>query len=223
MAKDDKPSGLATGIREKLIQAKQTWARQGRLLTGQTGDRASRLPPGQHEVKNWPVLDLGVQPLITEAAWELTIDGLVAQPLVWRFADFQAQPAFSDISDIHCVTAWSRYDNHWEGVGTRHLLALVQPKPEAAHVICHAHDGYTTNLTLEQFAAPDALLAYRWEGQPISREHGGPVRMVVPRYYFWKSAKWIRRLEFVAKDRPGFWEERGYHNEGDPWNEDRYS
>jgi DMSO/TMAO reductase YedYZ molybdopterin-dependent catalytic subunit len=126
------------------------------------------------------------------------------------------------MSDIHCVTAWSRYDNRWEGVSGKHLLSVVQPLERATFLVCHSHDGYTTNLALEHFADDDVLLAYKWEGQEIPREHGGPVRAIVPRFYFWKSAKWIKRIEFVAKDKPGFWENRGYHNEGDPWKEQRY-
>jgi DMSO/TMAO reductase YedYZ molybdopterin-dependent catalytic subunit len=141
---------------------------------------------------------------------------------VWTFQDFLAQPQMQSTSDIHCVTAWSRYDNRWEGVSARHILSVVQPMERAKFLVCHSHDGYTTNLALEQFADDDVLLAYKWEGQEIPREHGGPVRAIVPKFYFWKSAKWIKRIEFVAKDKPGFWENRGYHNEGDPWQEQRY-
>jgi DMSO/TMAO reductase YedYZ molybdopterin-dependent catalytic subunit len=120
------------------------------------------------------------------------------------------------------VTAWSRYDNRWEGVAAKHILSVVQPLERAKHLVCYSHDGYTTNLALEQFDDDDVLLAYKWEGEPISSEHGGPVRAIVPKFYFWKSAKWIKRIEFVARDKPGFWENRGYHNEGDPWQEQRY-
>lgn len=127
------------------------------------------------------------------------------------------------MSDIHCVTTWSRYDNAWEGLSTRALLEACQPKPEARFVVLQSHDGYTTNLSLDDFAADDALLAHTWQGQPISGEHGGPVRMVVPHLYFWKSAKRLQRIEFVAEDKPGYWEVRGYHNRGDPWLEQRYS
>jgi DMSO/TMAO reductase YedYZ molybdopterin-dependent catalytic subunit len=221
MAKDD---GVIGRIKDKLVESKQRWAREGRLLTGE-GDAAHirRLPPGQREVKNWPVLDLGVQPAVTLADWRLTVDGLVGNPMTWTWDDFLAQPQIEHMSDIHCVTAWSRYDNRWSGVAAKHLLALVAPRPEARHVICHSHDGYTTNLRLAAFDDDDVLLAHRWEGKPIPVEHGGPVRVVVPKLYFWKSAKWIRRLEFSAEDRPGFWEVRGYHNEADPWQEERYS
>lgn len=221
MADDDKPT-LIGQIKDKLIGTKQKWAEEGRLLTGETASPAQRLPPGQRLVKDWPVLDLGVQPQIPLDRWRLTVDGAVRHPLIWDWAAFQAQPQSDDVSDIHCVTAWSRYDNRWTGVAARHLLALVQPKPEVRHVILQSHDGYTTNIRLEHFAAPDVLLARAWEGRPLSREHGGPVRLIVPRFYFWKSAKWLERIEFRIDDAPGFWEVRGYHNEGDPWREQRY-
>ncbi len=211
-------------IRDKLVAAKESWAREGRGLTGAAGDPArDRLPPGQRLVTDWPVLDLGVVPRVTTETWTLAVDGLVERPLVWRWADFLAQPQERVVSDIHCVTSWSRYDNRWEGVRTRRLLALVGPKPEARFVVCHSSDGYTTNLPLDAFADDDALLAARWEGEPISRDHGGPVRVVVPRLYFWKSAKWLKRLELVAEDRRGYWEVRGYHNDADPWKEERYA
>jgi DMSO/TMAO reductase YedYZ molybdopterin-dependent catalytic subunit len=173
-------------------------------------------------VTNWPVLDLGVQPHVPTETWQLTVDGAVTTPLVLDWAGFMALPQAEDVSDIHCVTQWSRYDNRWQGVKTQVLLGLVQPRPEAAHVILHSHDGYTTNVTLEHFAEDDCLVAHSHDGVPLTREHGGPARLVIPRYYFWKSAKWIKRIEFSAVDKPGFWEVRGYHNIGDPWLEDRY-
>lgn len=211
-------------LKTKLIDAKQSWAREGRHLTGEIGDRSrDRLPPGQHEVRTWPVLDLGIQPAISTENFTLAVDGAVARPLSWNWADFLAQPQTDSRSDIHCVTAWSRFDNHWQGVSSQHLVALAEPLPEATGVVLHGHDGYTTNLRLEHFTAPDVLLVHQWEGQPLSREHGGPVRLVVPQFYFWKSAKWLKRIEFVTRNRPGYWEERGYHNEGDPWAEQRYS
>ncbi|MFC7334585.1 sulfite oxidase-like oxidoreductase [Rhodocista pekingensis] len=215
--------GLIGQIKQKLVESKQRWAREGRHLTGIQGEPGQRLPPGQREVKNWPVLDLGVQPDIRPETWHLRVDGLVETPTVWKWDDFRAQPRFQDVSDIHCVTAWSRYENLWEGVSARHILSVVKPKPEARHILFHSFDGYTTNLPLAAFDDDDVLLADTWEGKPITREHGGPVRVVVPKLYFWKSAKWVNRMEFLAEDRPGFWEERGYHNEGDPWKEQRYS
>jgi DMSO/TMAO reductase YedYZ molybdopterin-dependent catalytic subunit len=209
-------------VKPKLVESKQKWADEGRLLTGRHADPAQRLPPGQREVKNWPVLDLGVQPDVPIQKWRLDVDGLVDNPVSWSWQDFAAQPQAKIASDIHCVTAWSRFDNHWEGVSTRRLLDLVKPKPQARFVIQHSYDGYTTNVPLEYFAGDDVLLACKWEGKPIPREHGGPVRLVLPRLYFWKSAKWLTRLEFVEFDKPGFWELRGYHDRGDPWMEERY-
>ena len=220
MSASDTPDDLPNA---KLVGAKEKWAEEGRLLTGASAPRADRLPPGQRLVNNWPVLDLGIQPEIALGQWELTIDGLVANPTTWTWAQFKEQPVFKDLSDMHCVTAWSRYDNHWEGVSARHILDVVQPKAEAKHVVLHSYDGYTTNVALSVFEDVDVLLAHSWEGKPISKEHGGPVRVIIPKFYLWKSAKWVRRIEFVSRDRPGFWEERGYHNEGDPWTEQRYS
>ncbi|TRW17823.1 sulfite oxidase-like oxidoreductase [Glacieibacterium frigidum] len=214
---------MAEGYKDKLVATKQAWARAGRLVTGKAGDpEHDRLPPGQRLVENWPVLDLGVQPAIALADWQLTVDGLVANPLTWTYAELLAQPQTEDTSDIHCVTQWSRYDNNWTGVTTQHLLNLVKPLPSAAHLVLHAYDGYTTNVTLEQFSDDDCLIAHTHDGAPLSREHGGPVRLVIPRYYLWKSAKWLKRIEFVGADRPGFWENRGYHNFADPWLEQRY-
>jgi len=220
---DRREISLLGAIRDKLIAKKQEWAEGGRLLTGTQGDpERDRLPPGQRLVRDWPVLDLGVQPDVPTALFRLTIDGLVENPVSLDWDAFNALPQTELVSDIHCVTQWSRYDNRWAGVAARDLLALVRPKPEARHILFHAHDGYTTNVTLANFDQPDVLLAHSWEGKPMPRQHGGPVRVVIPRYYLWKSAKWVRRLEFLAADKPGFWEVRGYHNEGDPWKEDRY-
>ena len=219
----DDEDGLLGRARRKLVASKQRWAREGRLLTGRSAQReAERLPPGQRRVENWPVLDLGVQPEVPVERWQLAIDGLVEAPVRWDWTTFRAQPSFRDVSDIHCVTAWSRFDNRWEGVSARHLIATVRPLPAARFVVLHGHDDYTTNLPLADFAGEDVLLAHSWQGKPLAREHGGPVRAVVPRLYFWKSAKWLRRIEFLADDRRGFWEERGYHDRGDPWTEERY-
>jgi DMSO/TMAO reductase YedYZ molybdopterin-dependent catalytic subunit len=220
MADDNR---LDAGMKAKLVAVKQAWARAGRLLTGTSDpERAERLPPGQRLVTNWPVLDLGIQPDISRAEWRLAVDGAVANPIIWDWAALMAQPAFEDVSDIHCVTQWSRFDNHWQGVSTQHLLSVVQPLPNAAHVVLHGYDGYTTNVRLDHFAGDDCLLAHSHDGSPIAREHGGPVRAIIPRWYLWKSAKWLQRIEIVAGDKPGFWETRGYHNEGDPWTEQRY-
>jgi len=208
----------------KLTQTKQRWAREGRFLTGKIArPDDQRLPPGQHLTQDWPVLDLGITPDIPRERWRLDVYGAVETPLFWDFAQFSTQPQSTFISDIHCVTTWSRYDNQWEGLSTRALLDACQPKPEVRFVVLESHDGYTTNLSLEDFAAEDALLAHSWQGSPIERDHGGPVRVIVPHLYFWKSAKWLQRIQFVTEDKPGYWEVRGYHNRGDPWQEQRYS
>jgi DMSO/TMAO reductase YedYZ molybdopterin-dependent catalytic subunit len=208
----------------KLTRTKQRWAEEGRFLTGRSArPETERLPPGQHLVKDWPVLDLGLQPDVSEQRFRLDAVGSIEHPVSWSWAQFMAQPQVDSVSDIHCVTSWSRLDNAWQGVPTRQLLSAVEPKPEASVVVLHSHDGYTTNLALEDFAAEDAILAHSWQGRPLSPEHGGPVRLVVPHLYFWKSAKWLQRIEFRGADKPGFWETRGYHNRGDPWREERYS
>ncbi len=219
MAEDD-GIRLEGEVREKLVRSKERWARDGRLLTGTTGE--DRLPPGQRLVTDFPVLDLGVQPAVAPDRWRLRLEGLVEERRAFDWDAFMALPQQDFVSDIHCVTAWSRYDNQWQGVATRTLLEICRPRPEARYVVFHSYDGYTTNVTLEAFAAEDALVAHSWNGAPLERVHGGPARIVMPRWYFWKSAKWVTRIEFVAEDQPGFWEVRGYHNEADPWLEQRY-
>lgn len=226
MADDD--IEMTGKVRDKLIERKQDWAREGRLLTGSAGDpqrnhQRDRLPPAQRLVKDWPVLDLGAQPNVTEQKFRLDIDGAVEHRLSLTLAEFMALPQVDYVSDMHCVTQWSRYDNHWKGVSAREVLRLVQPRPEVKHVIFTSFDGYTTNIRLDQFDQPDVFLVHQWEGKPVPREHGGPVRMMVPRLYLWKSAKWLRRIHFTISDHPGFWETRGYNNNADPWLEERYA
>jgi DMSO/TMAO reductase YedYZ molybdopterin-dependent catalytic subunit len=224
MTDDDTGVPLEGRLHEKLIEAKQGWAREGRLLTGVTADPAGeRLPPGQMLVRDWPVLDLGIQPDVTPAKFRLDIDGAVENRLSLTLEEFMALPQLEGVSDIHCVTQWSRYDNRWKGVPARAIIELVHPFPEALFVTFQSYDGYTTNVRRDQFDQPDVFLVHEWEGKPLHREHGGPVRVIIPRLYFWKSAKWIRRIHFTISDRPGFWEIRGYHNNGDPWAEERYS
>ena len=208
----------------KLTKTKSKWAELGKFLTGQSSrPEDDRLPPGQHLVKNWPVLDLGQTPNIAPRNWRLDITGAIEFPTSWTWNDLMSAPQSSKLSDIHCVTTWSRYDNHWDGVTTHDLLDVVRPLPEATHVLLISNDGYTTNLALADFASPEAIIAHSWEGERLTLEHGGPVRLVVPHLYFWKSAKWLRKIEFATADHPGFWEVRGYHNHADPWLEERYS
>ena len=208
----------------KLTRTKQRWAAKGKFLTGRhSRPEEERLPPGQHLTKDWPVLDLGVTPRVTEMSFRLDVDGLVETPLSLNWAQFRALPRAHKVSDIHCVTTWSRYDNEWDGVATLDLLDRVMPKDGAQHVILTSSDGYTTNVPLADFAAADGMLVDSWQGWPLEAEHGGPMRLVLPHLYFWKSAKWLTRITFVAADKRGFWEERGYHNYADPWREQRYS
>lgn len=207
----------------KLTRTKIKWAREGKFKTGKVSQPGEqRLPPGQHLTQHWPVLDLGVTPNISKESWRLEIIGAVENPVVWNFSQFSAQQQDLFVNDIHCVTTWSRYDNEWEGLATRQLIKVCRPKPIARFVVLHSHDGYTTNLSLEDFAADGALLAHSWSGKPLEPSHGGPVRLVVPHLYFWKSAKWLKRIEFRNRDAVGYWEARGYHNRGDPWQEQRY-
>ncbi|WP_213982272.1 sulfite oxidase-like oxidoreductase [Sphingomonas sp. dw_22] len=208
----------------KLTRSKQRWASEGKFLTGHASrPEAERLPPGQHLVRDWPILDLGRQPDISRERWRLEIKGMVDRPAALDWAAFLALPQTRLSSDIHCVTTWSRYDNDWQGVLTRDLLDHVQPRDEAGFVMLHGYDGYTTNVPLADFAAPNAMLVHGWQGKPLAREHGGPVRVVIPHLYFWKSAKWVRGIEMIGADKPGFWEVNGYHMRGDPWAEERYS
>jgi DMSO/TMAO reductase YedYZ molybdopterin-dependent catalytic subunit len=208
----------------KLTRSKQRWAGEQKFLTGrESSPDAERLPPGQHLVRDWPVLDLGKQPDVARERWRLKIGGLVERPVHLDWAALMALPQIHARSDIHCVTTWSRYDNDWAGVSTRDLLDIVSPRDEAAFLTLHGYDGYTTNIPLADFAAADAVLAHSWQGKPLTREHGGPVRLVIPHLYFWKSAKWISGIDFLGRDKPGFWEVNGYHMRGDPWAEERYS
>lgn len=224
MADEDDDVPVTGRVRGKLVETKQDWARQGRLLTGQTADPArDRLPPGQRLVQDWPVLDLGVQPDVSKEKWRLRLEGLVEAPLRLGWDEFMALPQAEGTNDIHCVTQWSRYDNRWRGVRASALMELARPKPAARFVSFTSYDGYTTNVPLAEFARDEVLLAHSWEGAPLTRQHGGPVRVVIPRLYFWKSPKWVTRIELLGADRPGFWEVRGYHNEADPWKEERYS
>jgi len=181
------------------------------------------VPVGQVITHKWPVLDLGIQPDITLAEWKLTLDGAVEHPVTLSWDDFLALPQTSDTSDFHCVTTWSRLDIEWLGVRLIDLAALVQPKENATHILCYGYDDYTTNVSLEEALKPDVLLVHTVDGKPLPQEHGGPVRMITPQLYAWKGAKWIKRIEFLTRNKLGFWEERGYSNTAYPWRNDRYS
>lgn len=185
--------------------------------------REPRLPPGQILTEKWPVLHYGSVPRVDLATWDLRVEGLVERPMRWTWDEFQALPHVRVRSDIHCVTRWSRYDNLWQGVRVGELLRLAGPKPGARFAVIHAEQDFTANLPLPELVRDDVLLADQHDGAPLTPEHGWPLRLVVPRRYFWKSVKWVRSIELVAEDRPGFWERNGYHNDADPWNEERFS
>ena len=215
--------GPHADVNAKLVRTKEQWAKAGRALTGTVSDPArDRRPPGQRVTQDFPVLDLGIQPNLSQREWTLTVAGQVTHPLKWDWAALMSQTQGSYLNDIHCVTTWSRYDNTWVGVPMRVLLAAVKPLPSAKYLMVKSYDGYSTNLPLADVDRDDVFIAHSWQGKPLDREHGGPVRLVVPHLYFWKSAKWIRHITFMDKDQPGYWEARGYHMRGNPWDEERY-
>jgi DMSO/TMAO reductase YedYZ molybdopterin-dependent catalytic subunit len=181
------------------------------------------VPTGQYVTEKWPVLDLGRHPEVPLEQWRLVVDGAVEQPVTLTWEQFRALPQTRDVSDFHCVTTWSKLDMQWEGVQLSTVLALARPVAEASHVLTHAYDGYTTNFPLEEGLKDDVLLVHTWDGQPLPREHGGPVRVITPQLYAWKGAKWIRRIEVLTRDRLGYWELRGYSNTAHPWRDDRYA
>lgn len=184
--------------------------------------RQNRVPPGQNVTEGWPTLHYGGVPRIDKSQWRFRIFGLVNKERSLDFVDFMALPRVKVFSDVHCVTTWSRLNNLWEGVSASSLKDLVKIRPEVGFAIIHALGGFTTNLSLEDFFQEDVLFAVKHDGKTLTPDHGYPVRLVVPRLYFWKSAKWVDGVEFTKEDRPGFWESHGYHNHGDPWTEERY-
>jgi DMSO/TMAO reductase YedYZ molybdopterin-dependent catalytic subunit len=182
-----------------------------------------RLPPGQSLVDKFPVLSYGPTPRFNRQKWDFRVFGMVEEPLRFSYEEFRALPASRQVADFHCVTTWSRLDNVWEGLSVVDLMKRVRLKPEARYVIVHCDGGYTTNLPLEEFVDDDVMLAWRHDGRDLEPDHGWPLRLVVPKLYGWKSAKWVRAIEFAFEDRRGFWEVRGYHNHADPWIQERYS
>jgi DMSO/TMAO reductase YedYZ molybdopterin-dependent catalytic subunit len=190
---------------------------------GLTDEEIARVPPGQHVVRDFPVLHAGGIPRTAPADWDMRVFGLVENELRWDYGEFRALATARQTCDIHCVTSWTKLDTEWEGVPMAWVLDQARPHDAATHVIAHAEEGYTANLPIEEIRRDDVMLAYRFDGAELTPEHGGPLRLLVPRLYFWKSAKWLRRLEFVAGDRPGYWERLGYSNTADPWKEERYA
>jgi len=184
---------------------------------------AGRIPPGQTLTTKWPVLTYGATPRFNPRTWTFRCFGLVEREVSWTWEEFQKLPMTSITCDIHCVTRWSRLDNRFEGVHIREIMKRVPLRAGAAYVLVHADPGYTTNLPLADLVDDDVLLAVKHDGRPLDPEHGGPLRLVVPKLYFWKSAKWLRGFEFLDVNPPGFWELNGYHMHADPWTEERYS
>ncbi|MBI4324116.1 MAG: sulfite oxidase-like oxidoreductase [Chloroflexi bacterium] len=210
-------------MKDDYIARKERWARK---MAGQEKPAvrsADRLPPGQRQVHNFPVLDLGMQPEVPLDKWELRIHGLVQQPATLNWEQFKALPQYKDVSDFHCVTTWSQFDMAWEGVAFFTIADLVKPKPEARHVLFKSYDGYATNNPLSACMDDDVLIAHSWNGRSLPKEHGGPARVIIPKRYAWKGAKFIREIIFLEEDIPGFWEVRGYSNRGDPWLEERFA
>jgi DMSO/TMAO reductase YedYZ molybdopterin-dependent catalytic subunit len=188
-------------------------------LRGQT---AERLPPGQIVTRKWPVLHYGSVPSVRLATWTFAVTGAVEQPLSLAWEELLALPRRETLCDMHCVTRWSRYDNVFEGVPVQAILTRARVRPAATHVLVHAEQDYTTNLPLADLDRPGNLLALSHNGEPLPPEHGGPVRLLVPHLYLWKSAKWVTGFQLLEEDVPGFWEQNGYHRRGDPWREERY-
>ena len=186
------------------------------------GFSPDRLPPGQYYTERYPVLHVGDVPSVDLATWSLRVFGLVANECTLSWDELHALPVTDVTTDIHCVTKWSKFDTYWQGVRVRDVLDVAGVLSEATHLLQHAEHGYTTNTPLAEVLADEALLAWSFDGDPLEAVHGGPVRMVIPRLYFWKSAKWLRGLELLDHDEPGLWEQNGYHNVGDPWLEQRY-
>jgi DMSO/TMAO reductase YedYZ molybdopterin-dependent catalytic subunit len=210
-------------MNDDYIARKERWARKMVGKEKPAVRSEDRLPPGQRQVDNFPVLDLGVQPVVPLDHWELKIHGKVENPVTLDWKQFMALPQFRDVSDFHCVTTWSQFDMEFEGVAFFTLADLVKPTSQATHVFFKSHDGYSTNNPLDVCLDDDVLVAHSWNGKPLTKEHGGPARVIVPKRYAWKGAKFIREIIFLDRDLLGFWELRGYSNSADPWTEDRFS
>jgi DMSO/TMAO reductase YedYZ molybdopterin-dependent catalytic subunit len=182
----------------------------------------ARVPPGQYVTERFPVLHAGATPKVDASRWDFEVSGFVADPVVWTLDEIKSMPTVDKVFDIHCVTKWSKLDTAWHGVPVEELMSRLTLLPEATHVLVIAEHGFTANLPLEDFVRPDNLFAWRYDGEDLEREHGWPLRLVVPHLYFWKSVKWVRGLRFLDHDEPGFWERNGYHMYGDPFREQRY-
>jgi DMSO/TMAO reductase YedYZ molybdopterin-dependent catalytic subunit len=182
----------------------------------------NRVPPGQYLTDRFPVLHAGVTPRVKLDTWDFRVDGLVEAPVTWSYDEIRAMPAVTRTVDIHCVTKWSKLDTVWEGVSISEIMSRIKLKPGVTHVLISAEHGFTANIPLSDFIAEQNMLAYRYDGVDLEPDHGWPLRLLVPHLYFWKSVKWVRGLQFLDHDTPGFWERNGYHMYGDPWREQRY-
>ena len=210
-------------MKEQYIAAKERWARKMAGKEKAAVRSHDRLPPGQRQVHNFPVLDLGVQPAVPLDKWELKIHGQVENPVTLTWEQFLALPQFEDVSDFHCVTTWSQFDMKFKGVAFFTIAELVKPKPEVTHVFFKSYDGYSANTTLDACMDDDVMIAHAWNDKPLPKEHGGPARIIIPKLYAWKGAKFVREIVFLDRDIRGFWEVRGYSNTAEPWLNDRYS
>ena len=194
----------------------------GRITRIRQEREGAPAPPGQFVTEKFPVLTFGPTPRIDLSTWQFRVFGLVEEEITLDWEQFNALPQVTLDAEFHCVTQWSKLQNTWEGILFNDLMKLVKPKPEAKYVMAHCYGGYTTNVSLDVLDDDDVMFAHSHDGAPLTPEHGGPMRLVVPKRYGWKSAKWVNGIEFMAEDAPGFWEVRGYHMEGDPWKEERF-
>jgi DMSO/TMAO reductase YedYZ molybdopterin-dependent catalytic subunit len=206
-----------------FIERKERFARKMSGKAKPAARSENRLPPGQHLTSGFPVLDLGIKPEIPLDKWRLQVGGAVENPMTFTWEQFNALPQFEDVSDFHCVTTWSKFDVRWSGVAFFTLAEIVRLHPEVKHVLFTSYDDYTTNVRVEDVMDDDVLIATSYDSKPLPLEHGGPARVIIPKLYAWKGAKFIRSIEFSVEDKPGFWEVRGYSNTADPWTEDRFS
>lgn len=210
-------------MKESYLAAKERWAKKMAGQLKPTIRTMDRLPPGQRRVDNFPVLDLGIQPEIELDQWALKIHGKVENPMTLDWEGFNALPQFADTSDFHCVTTWSQFDMVFQGVSFFTIADLAKPKSDATHVYFKSYDGYTTNNPLDVMLDDDVLIAHSWNGSRITREHGGPARVIIPKLYAWKGAKWIKEIIFLDRDLLGYWELRGYSNSANPFMEERFA
>lgn len=211
-------------MNERYIRAKERWAEKaGERRRRRAPQEPGRLPPGQRLTQDFPVLDLGIRPEFDPESWTLTIDGKVENPSTFSWESFQALPTTEDVADMHCVTTWSKFDCRWGGVPFTEIYERVKPLASAQYVFFRGYDGYTVNVPLAQMLDDDVLLATHFDGNPLSADHGFPLRVIIPKLYAWKGAKFLKSMTFLEQDLLGFWELRGYSNTADPFTEDRFA